>query len=90
LSVVLLLYLQTFRAMADVAADPRVDLDAVRNVSPALHAAIAAVLLAVATMLAVLKPRGLTPYGQRRQRERAAKGRDEGRSRRPSSQFPQR
>jgi hypothetical protein len=89
-TVVLLLYLQTFSAMADLAADTRADLDAVRNVSPLLHAAIAAVLLAIATILAVLKPRGLTPYGQRKQRARAATGRDEGRTRRPSSRFLQR
>jgi hypothetical protein len=69
---VLLLYTDTFRAMADVAADPRADLGDVRNVSPVLHAALALVLLLAATTLAVYKPRGLTAYGQRKQRERRA------------------
>jgi hypothetical protein len=35
----------------------------------ALHAASALFLLLVATTLAVYKPRGLTPYGQRKQRD---------------------
>jgi hypothetical protein len=68
-TAVLLLYMETFDAMADVAADPRSDLSAVRNVSPLLHAALALLLLVVATTLAVYKPRGLTPYGRRKQRE---------------------
>ncbi|MGH2358186.1 MAG: hypothetical protein ACRDGJ_09270 [Candidatus Limnocylindria bacterium] len=34
-----------------------------------LHAALALLLLLVATALAVYKPRGMTPYGQRKQRE---------------------
>jgi hypothetical protein len=69
-TAVLLIYMETFGSMADVAADPRSDLSAVRNVSPLLHAALALLLLVVATTLAVYKPRGMTPYGRRRQRER--------------------
>jgi uncharacterized membrane protein len=64
-TVVLLTYMETFRSMADVAADPRADLGAVRNPSPVLHAAAALLLLLVATTLAVYKPRGVTPYGRR-------------------------
>jgi hypothetical protein len=67
-TVVLLTYMATFRSLADVAADPRADLDEVRNASPALHAGLALVLLLVATTLAVFKPRGMTPYGRRKQR----------------------
>jgi hypothetical protein len=69
-NVVLLLYLETFRAMAGVAADPSADLGMVRNPSPVLHAALALVLLLVATVLAVYKPRGITRYGQRKQHRR--------------------
>jgi hypothetical protein len=69
-TAVLLLYMQTFDAMARLAADPNADLNTVRSLSPALHAALALVLLLVATTLAVYKPRGMTPYGQRRRRER--------------------
>jgi hypothetical protein len=70
-TIVLLMYMETFSAMAGVAADPAADLSLVRNPSPVLHAAAALVLLLVATTLAVYKPRGLTPFGQRKQaRER--------------------
>ena len=55
--------------MAATAADLSVDLEAVRNFSPVLHAALALLLLLVATTFAVYKPRGMTPYGQRKQRE---------------------
>jgi hypothetical protein len=68
-SVVLLTYMETFRFMASVAADPASDLAAVRSASPALHATLALVLLLVATILAIYKPRGVTPYGWRRQEE---------------------
>jgi hypothetical protein len=68
-TAVLLLYMDTFRAMAGVAADPAADLVDVRNVSPVLHAAAALLLLLVATTLAVYKPRGVTPYGRRARRD---------------------
>jgi hypothetical protein len=68
-TIVLLTYMGTFRYMAGVAADPSVDLDVVRNASPALHAVLALLLLLVATVLAVYKPRGMTPYGRRKQEE---------------------
>ena len=66
---VLLLYMETFGVMAGVAADPTAELNAVRNASPGVHAALALLALLVATVLAVYKPRGLTPYGQRKQDE---------------------
>jgi hypothetical protein len=68
-TIVLLVYMETFRVMADVAADRSTDLDTVRNASPVLHAALALLLLLVATTLAIYKPRGLTPYGRRKQPE---------------------
>jgi len=45
----------------------------VRTSSPVLHAAAALLLLLVATVLAVYKPRGMTRYGQRKQHEHRAK-----------------
>ena len=69
-TIVLLTYMETFRFMAGVAADPSADLGAVRNVSPALHAGAALLLLLVATTLAVYKPRGMTRYGRRKEHER--------------------
>jgi hypothetical protein len=68
-TIILMIYMGTFRYMAGVAADPSADLDAVRNASPRLHAALALLVLLVATVLAIYKPRGVTPYGQRKQRE---------------------
>ena len=65
-TIVLLLYMGTFSVMADVAADPGADLGVVRTVSPLLHAALALLLLLVATTLAVYKPPGTTPYGRRK------------------------
>jgi hypothetical protein len=74
-TVVLLMYMPTFRVMADVAADPSADLETVRTASPVQHAAIALFLLLVATVLAVYKPRGVTPYGLRKQRDQRARRR---------------
>jgi uncharacterized membrane protein len=68
-TIVLLLYMETFSFLAGVAADSNADLGAVRNASPVLHAALALLLLLVATVLAVYKPRGMTPYGRRKQHE---------------------
>jgi hypothetical protein len=68
-TIVLLIYMKTFRTMAAVAADPSVDLGVVRNASPLLHAALALLVLLVATVLALYKPRGLIPYGWRKQHE---------------------
>ena len=65
-TIVLLMYMQTLGSLADSAADPRTDLGAVRSASPLLHAGAALVLLLTATVLAVYKPRGLTPYGRRK------------------------
>lgn len=68
-TVVLLVYMGTFRYMADVAADPATDLTMVRNASPRLHAILALLVLLVATGLAVYKPHGMTRYGWRKQHE---------------------
>lgn len=68
-TTILLLYMETFRLMADVAADPSADLGAVRNPSPLLHAALAALALLVAMVLAVFKPRGMTRYGWRKRHQ---------------------
>jgi len=70
-TIVLLLYIQTLDHLGDVAAAvtfPRSDLGGLRSPSPVLHAGAALLLLFVATTLAVYKPRGMTRYGQRKQR----------------------
>jgi hypothetical protein len=71
-TIVLLMYMPTLGYLAGVAADPTVDLGAVRNSSPALHAALALLVLLVATVLSVYKPQGMTRYGRRKRRERAS------------------
>ena len=57
-TIVLLVYMSTFRQMTAVAADPVVELGLVRNPSPLVHAVLALVLLVTATVLAVYKPFG--------------------------------
>src|ERR687891_1858851 len=66
-TVILMIYMGTFREMAGVAADPVVELGLVRNPSPLVHAILALVLLLAATVLAIYKPFGMTPYGTRQQ-----------------------
>ena len=64
-TVILLIYMGTFRQMAGVAADPVVDLEVVRNASPIVHAILALALLVAATVLGVYKPFGTTAHGER-------------------------
>jgi hypothetical protein len=74
-TIVLLMYMETLGVLGDVAAKTTLsgdDLDVLRGPSPVLHAGAALLLLLVATTLAVYKPRGLTPYGQRKQHEQRA------------------
>lgn len=66
-TVVLLIYMETFRNMAAVAADPSTDLAAVRNASPVLHATLALLVLLAAAILGIYKPQGMTAYGRRKQ-----------------------
>jgi hypothetical protein len=68
-TVILLIYMGTFRQMAGVAADPVVQLGLVRNPSPVVHAVLALILLLIATWLAVYKPFGVTPYARRINRQ---------------------
>jgi len=74
-TIVLLAYMQTLRSLGGVAAEATSssdDLGALRSPSPALHAGAALLLLIVATVLAVYKPRGMTRYGRRRRHEQRA------------------
>lgn len=71
-TIVLLMYTQTLDYFARTAAETTLssgDLSGLRSPSPVLHAGLALLLLLVATVLAVYKPRGLTPYGRRKQHE---------------------
>lgn len=70
-TTILLLYMQTLGALADVAADPEAPTasGALSSPSATLHAGAALLLLLLATVIAVYKPRGLTGYGRRKRDE---------------------
>jgi len=71
-TIIVLLYMQTLGYLAGVAAQTTLssgDLDGLRSPSPVIHAGLGLVLLLVAATLSVYKPRGMTRYGQRKQRE---------------------
>ena len=68
-TVILLIYMGTFRQMAGVAADPVVNLEVVRNASPIVHSILAIILLIAATVLGVYKPFGMIDYGRRKHKE---------------------
>ncbi len=73
--IILLMYTQTLSYLAGVAAEttlPSEELGVLRSPSVVLHAGAALLLLLVATVLAVYKPRGMTRYGRRKQHEQRA------------------
>src|SRR5262245_1669585 len=84
-TTILLIYMGTFRQMAITAADPNLSIADVRNPSPVLHSVLAIFVLLVATVLAVYKPFGMTPYGQRKLLEQRA---DESRTAAPQTGAP--
>jgi hypothetical protein len=74
-TIVLLMYTQTLGYLSDVAAQTTLssdDLGVLRTPSVVLHSILALLVLLVATTLAVYKPRGITPYGRRKEQERRA------------------
>lgn len=74
-TIVLLMYMQTLGYFASAAADATLsdpNVLALRSASPVIHSGAALFLLLVATTLAVYKPRGVTPFGRRKQREEQA------------------
>ncbi len=72
--VVLLMYMQSLGDLARLAAQtgPSRDAAVLGSTSPVLHAGAALLLLVVATVLGIYKPRGVTPYGWRRPQPRRA------------------
>ena len=64
-TVVLLLYTQTLGLVSDLARQGTGLDEGLRDPSPILHTAATVILLVLAMILAVYKPRGVTPYGQR-------------------------
>jgi len=72
-TLILLIYLDTFAGMAGLASDPAAEIHVVRNPSPAVHSALALLVLGVAFVLGMYKPKGLTPWGWRAIRISGAK-----------------
>lgn len=68
---VLLEYAQTSSLLAGAAASGD-DLGALRGEGTLVHAGLGLLLLLVATVLAVYKPRGMTRFGRRKQHEQQA------------------
>ncbi len=69
-TIILLAYMETLSYLAGAAADTTsstADLHGLAR-SPVLHSGAALLALLVATTLSVYKPKGITPYGWRKQR----------------------
>jgi hypothetical protein len=67
----LLMFMLLFGSVAAaVTTSSRADVGELRSPSPLLHAGVALLVMLVTTILSVYKPRGLTPYGWRKQHER--------------------
>jgi uncharacterized membrane protein len=76
-SVILFMYTQTLEQLGDLARDPALPIEALRNGSPVLHASAAILALLLNTVLSVYKPRGLTAYGRSNQAKPRGVKRDE-------------
>jgi len=75
-TIVLLLYMQTLSFLAGLAADPAAsatELSVLRSPTAVIHTGGAMLLLLVAVILSVYKPRGMTAYGQRKKADRCAR-----------------
>ena len=73
-TVVLLVETQTISYFADIAADPTTSSDDLRKLESTLvHSVGGTVVLLVILVLNVYKPRGMTPYGWRKQQQRRKK-----------------
>jgi hypothetical protein len=71
-TIVLLMYMQSLSYLAGIAAETTVsgaDLLGLRSPDSVEHGGAALLVLLVATMLSVYKPRGMTRYGWRKQNE---------------------
>jgi hypothetical protein len=71
-ALILFGFTQTLGYLGDLAADTTVSVEALRSFgqSPVLHSGGGLLALLVTTTLSVYKPKGLTPYGWRKQQAR--------------------
>lgn len=68
-AIILLMYTQTLDQLGALARDTTLSIDELRNPSPVLHSGLAVLALLVNTTLSMYKPKGMTKYGRRKQRE---------------------
>lgn len=71
-AIILFMYTQTLEQLGAMARDSMLTINDLRNGSPVLHSGLAVLALLVNTTLSVYKPRGMTKYGRRKQREQRA------------------
>ena len=71
-AIILFMYTQTLEQLGAMARDSTLTINDSRNGSPVLHSGLAVLALLVNTTLSVYKPRGMTKYGRRKQREQRA------------------
>jgi hypothetical protein len=60
---------QTLDQLGALARDTTLSIDELRDPSPVLHSGLAVLALLVNTTLSIYKPKGMTKYGRRKQRE---------------------
>ena len=68
-AIILFMYTQTLDQLGALARDATLSIDELRDPSPVLHSALAVLALLVNTTLSIYKPKGMTKYGRRKQRE---------------------
>ena len=73
-AIILFMYTQTLDQLGALARDTTLSFDDLRNPSPVLHSGLAVLALLVNTTLSIYKPKGVTRYGRRKQREQRTVG----------------
>ena len=73
-AIILFMYTQTLDQLGAQARDTTLSIDQLRNPSPVLHSGLAVLALLVNTTLSIYKPKGMTKYGRRKQREQRTVG----------------
>ena len=73
-AIILFMYTQTLEQLGAMARGTTLTINDLRNGSPVLHSGLAVLALLVNTTLSLYKPRGMTKYGRRKQREQRAVG----------------
>ena len=68
-AIILFMYTQTLDQLGAMARDTNLSINDLRNPSPVLHSGLAVLALLVNTTLSVYKPKGMTRYGRRKQKE---------------------